>query len=247
MNQRKARILAALFLYLVANGARGDISKNLADITATTNGLLGKASAPPVKAVEKVSVEERSEIEIAAEVEALKAVSALTSRTRDPFGLKMRGNFKLPDVELLPKATKKKVQATEISFEDAVENIPLTGLNRAEKMALIGHRTVCEGDLLAWQWKGKAFQGWVSHIGPTGIVVEERGSDKSCLRRLNSEADLPEWRVSEPDYASLPGAEPVPPDHSVNQPVIPPPLPLSVPVTPSDSVDSPLQPPVITP
>jgi hypothetical protein len=240
MNYRKPGVLIATIMSLAAVVARGEHSNALSEIIAKTNILCGNAPTP-TKPVATVSIEDSCEIEIAAEVAALQAVSSIAIRTRDPFGLKMRGNFKIPDVEFLPKETKKKAPPAEITFEDAVANIPLGGLNATERVALVGHRTLFEGDLLAWQWHGKAFQGWVSHIGASGLVVRERGSDKTCVRKLNADIDPPEWRASEPDYASLPGAEPVPPDHSVKNPVVPPPLPAPIPAAATDSINASFQ------
>jgi hypothetical protein len=108
-------------------------------------------------------------------------------RTADPFGVSIRGPFKgLPPVAEHPVATpippsqpkqgnqpiqpaQVPVAANEPTLEKAVQQLSIGGVNIAGREALIGSRTVNEGDLLVLQLSGRQFVVWVQSIDRRGV------------------------------------------------------------------------------
>jgi hypothetical protein len=108
-------------------------------------------------------------------------------RTADPFGVSIRGPFKgLPPVAEHPVATpippsqpkqgnqpiqpaQVPVAANEPTLEKAVQQLSIGGVNIAGREALIGSRSIYEGDLLVLQLSGRQFVVWVQSIDRRGV------------------------------------------------------------------------------
>lgn len=108
-------------------------------------------------------------------------------RTADPFGVAIRGPFKgLPPVAEHPVATpippsqpnqpnhpiqlaQVPVAANEPTLEKAVQQLSIGGVNIAGREALIGSRSVHEGDLLVLELSGRQFVVWVQSIDRRGV------------------------------------------------------------------------------
>jgi hypothetical protein len=97
-------------------------------------------------------------------------------RSTDSFGVAIRGKFKgLPAVAEHPAATSSQqpVQAPVVAngptLEQAIEQLPVGGVNIASREVLIGSRSVHEGDLLILELSGQQFVVWVQSIDRRGV------------------------------------------------------------------------------
>jgi hypothetical protein len=97
-------------------------------------------------------------------------------RTTDPFGVAIRGKFKgLQPVAEHPSAVSSPAQANAspvpnvLTLEKAVQQLPIGGVNIADREALIGSRSVHEGDLLVLELSGHQFVVWVQSIDQRGV------------------------------------------------------------------------------
>jgi hypothetical protein len=99
-------------------------------------------------------------------------------RTTDSFGVAIRGKFKgLPAVAEHPAATSsppnRPVQAPVVAngptLEQAIEQLPIGGVNIGSREVLIGSRSVHEGDLLILELSGQQFVVWVQSIDRRGV------------------------------------------------------------------------------
>ena len=98
-------------------------------------------------------------------------------RAVDPFGVAIGGKFKgLPPVAEhspvtanLPAQPNKAVATNELTLEKAVQQLPIGAVNIADREALIGSRSVHEGDLLVLELSGHQFVVWVQSIDRRGV------------------------------------------------------------------------------
>jgi len=120
-------------------------------------------------------------------------------RTADPFGVAIRGPFKgLPPVAEHPVASippsqpkqgnqqiqpsQVPVAANEPTLEKAVQQLSVGGVNIAGREALIGSRSVHEGDLLVLQLSGRQFVVWVQSIDRRGVQFCDINLQQHALR-----------------------------------------------------------------
>jgi hypothetical protein len=96
-------------------------------------------------------------------------------RTTDSFGVAIRGKFKgLPAVAEHPViSSQQPVQAPVVAngptLEQAIEQLPIGGVNIGSREVLIGSRSVREGDLLILELSGQQFVVWVQSIDRRGV------------------------------------------------------------------------------
>jgi hypothetical protein len=98
-------------------------------------------------------------------------------RTTDSFGVAIRGKFKgLPPVAehpATPSQPNQPAQAPVVAggptFEQAIEQLPIGGVNIGSREVLIGPRSVHEGDLLILELSGQQFVIWVQSIDRRGV------------------------------------------------------------------------------
>jgi len=98
-------------------------------------------------------------------------------RTTDSFGVAIRGKFKgLPPVAEHPAAPSQPnqpVQAPVVAsgptLEQAIEQLPIGGVNIGSREVLIGPRLVHEGDLLILELSGQQFVVWVQSVDRRGV------------------------------------------------------------------------------
>jgi len=121
-------------------------------------------------------------------------------RTIDPFGVAIRGKFKgLPPVEQHTPATPNvpaqaaKPATTELTLEKAVLQLPVGAVNIADREALIGFRSVHEGDLLVLQLSGHRFVVWVESIDRRGVQFCDINLQHHALKPFRfGPAELPQ-------------------------------------------------------
>ena len=98
-------------------------------------------------------------------------------RTTDSFGVAIRGKFKgLPPVAEHPAGPSKSNQLVQTpvapagpTFEQAIDQLSIGGVNIAGREVLIGPRSVHEGDLLVLELSGQQFVVWVQSIDRRGV------------------------------------------------------------------------------
>lgn len=98
-------------------------------------------------------------------------------RTTDSFGFAIRGKFKgLPPVAEHPAAPSQPNQAVQApvvptgpTLEQAIEQLPIGGVNINSREVLIGPRSVHEGDLLVLELSGQQFVVWVQSVDRRGV------------------------------------------------------------------------------
>lgn len=93
------------------------------------------------------------------------------SRSIDPFGIEIRGKFKGLLVEKHPanSLTEAIKLAPELTLEKAIQQLPVGAVNVGNREALIGVRSVHEGDLLVLELSGHRFVVWVESIDRRGV------------------------------------------------------------------------------
>ena len=129
-------------------------------------------------------------------------------RTIDPFGVAMRGKFKgLPPVEQHPApapATNVPAQAVKavvpkLTVDNAIQQLPLDGVNIANHEALIGFRSVHEGDLLVLELSGQQFVVWVESIDRRGVQFCDINLQHHTLKRFRfGPTELPQSSATGP-------------------------------------------------
>jgi hypothetical protein len=94
----------------------------------------------------------------------------------DPFGVATDGKFKnLPHAAESPAAltSNQSVQAPVVptgpTLEQAIEQLPIGGLDLSSREVLIGPRLVHEGDLLILELSGQQFVVWVQSVDRRGV------------------------------------------------------------------------------
>jgi hypothetical protein len=98
-------------------------------------------------------------------------------RGSDPFGIASDGKFKnLPRVAehpATPSQPNQPVQAPVVAsgptLEQAIEQLPIGGVNIGSREVLIGPRSVHEGDLLVLELSGQQFVVWVQSVDRRGV------------------------------------------------------------------------------
>jgi hypothetical protein len=114
-------------------------------------------------------------------------------RSTDPFGLAIGGKFKgLPAVVEHPAAQPAKttgavqlpVTSDQPTLEKAVQHLPIGGLNIPDREALIGFRSVHEGDLLVLEFGGRQFAVWVQSIDQRGVQFCDISLQQHATKRF---------------------------------------------------------------
>jgi hypothetical protein len=137
----------------------------------------GKASVKPVSAPSPYIIVDH--IDEADRQISLRDGKLLTHRrATDPFGLAIGGKFKgLPLIAEHPAPQPAKtngpmqlpVTGDQPTLEKAVQHLPIGGVNIPDHEALIGFRSVHEGDLLVLEFGGRQFAVWVQSIDQRGV------------------------------------------------------------------------------
>jgi len=95
----------------------------------------------------------------------------------DPFGIASDGKFKnLPRVAERPAAPSQPNQSVQApvvptgpTLEQAIEQLPIGGVNIGSREVLIGPRALHEGDLLVLELSGQQFVVWIQSVDRRGV------------------------------------------------------------------------------
>ena len=116
-------------------------------------------------------------------------------RTKDPFGIAIRGPFKgLPPPLEHPAATPTQPDAAsqvaeafnQPTLEKAVQELSIGGVNLGGREILIGSRSIREGDLLVLESGGRRFVVWVQKVDVLGVLFCDVDLQKHILKPIGS-------------------------------------------------------------
>jgi hypothetical protein len=126
-------------------------------------------------------------------------------RTTDPFGMVIRGPFKgLPPVAEHPvspvsqpdhptQPVQTPVANNGPTFAEAVQQLPVGGVNLSTRELLIGSQRVREGDLLVLELSGRQFVVWVQSVDRRGVQFCDVNLQQHTLKLFRfGPTDLPE-------------------------------------------------------
>jgi hypothetical protein len=93
------------------------------------------------------------------------------SKSRDPFQMPIRKNrvAARPSNQPAPRQPEAP-QAPVTTFAQAIEHLPVHGIDLASREVLIGSRLLAEGDLITIQYNNQPFTAWVRSVGKEGVT-----------------------------------------------------------------------------
>ena len=97
--------------------------------------------------------------------------NSLVSRLkkRDPFQLPIRGKYR-GVVEPVEQPAQQVAQLPVTTFAQAIDHLPVRGIDLASRELLIGSRCLTEGDLMKIEFNGQPFAAWVRSVGKEAIT-----------------------------------------------------------------------------
>jgi len=110
------------------------------------------------------------------------------SRVTDPFGIPIRDKFKGLPPAATPSPTasspviKNSAQLDVLTLEKTIQRLRIGGIDISEREALIGPRSVHEGDLLVLELSGHRFPVWVETIDRRGVQFCDINLQKHLLK-----------------------------------------------------------------
>lgn len=105
-------------------------------------------------------------------------------RATDPFGIAIRGKFKGLLVQQHANTPAQAVKPANplLTLEKAILQLPIGAVNVANREALIGNRSVHEGDLLVLELSGRQFVVWIESIDRRGVQFCDINLQNHALR-----------------------------------------------------------------
>jgi hypothetical protein len=93
-------------------------------------------------------------------------------KNRDPFQMPIRGKYRgEPAPSNKPIARQPDAPQTPVTtFAQAIDRLPVHGIDLASREVLIGSRSLTEGDLIAIQYNNQPFTAWVRNIDKEGVT-----------------------------------------------------------------------------
>jgi hypothetical protein len=94
------------------------------------------------------------------------------SKNHDPFQMPIRGKYRgqtEPSKQPAPRQPEAP-QAPVTTFAQAIDHLPVRGIDLASREVLIGSRSLAEGDLITIQYNKQPFTAWVRSIGKEGVT-----------------------------------------------------------------------------
>jgi hypothetical protein len=99
--------------------------------------------------------------------------NALVSRLKnhDPFQMPIRGKYRGETASTNKSAPRQPEapQAPVTTFAQAIDHLPVHGIDLASREVLIGSRSLAEGDLITIQYNNQPFAAWVRSVGKEGV------------------------------------------------------------------------------
>jgi hypothetical protein len=113
--------------------------------------------------------------------------NSLVSRLkkRDPFQLPIRGKYR-GVVEPVEKPAQQVAQLPVTTFAQAIDHLPVRGIDVASRELLIGSRCLTEGDLLKIEFNGQPFTAWVRSVGKEAITFVNAELTETVQKTISS-------------------------------------------------------------
>jgi hypothetical protein len=114
------------------------------------------------------------------------------AKIRDPFQVPMRGNYRgQAEPSSKPAAQQPEaVQAPITTLAQAVEHLPVRGIDVASREVLIGSQSLAEGDLITIQYNNQPFTVWVRSVGKEGVTFVNAALTEIAQKQISSGPDL---------------------------------------------------------
>jgi hypothetical protein len=109
-------------------------------------------------------------------------------KKQDPFQLPIRGKYRgasePSDQPAQQQPEKQQTAAT--TFAQAIEHLPVRGIDPASREVLIGSRSLTEGDLLTVEFNNQPFTAWVRSIGKNGVTFVNAQLTETAQKAVSS-------------------------------------------------------------
>ena len=115
-------------------------------------------------------------------------------KKRDPFQMPIRGNYRgQAEPSSKPVAQQAQVpQAPVTTLAQAIEHLPVRGIDLASREVLIGSQSLAEGDLITIQYNNHSFSVWVRSIGKEGVTFVNAALTETAQKPVSSEPRNPD-------------------------------------------------------
>jgi hypothetical protein len=110
------------------------------------------------------------------------------SKNHDPFQVPIRGKYRgetAPSQQPAPRQPEAP-QAPVTTFAQAIDHLPVHGIDLASREVLIGSRSLTEGDLITIQYNNQPFMAWVRSVGKEGVTFINAGELTETARKAVS-------------------------------------------------------------
>ncbi|HEV3211338.1 MAG TPA: hypothetical protein VGY91_13845 [Chthoniobacterales bacterium] len=126
-------------------------------------------------------------------------------KKQDPFQLPIRGKYRgANESGNGPASQPEAAKAPATTFAQAIEHLPVRGVDLASREVLIGSRSLNEGDLLALEFNNQQFAAWVRSVGKEGVTFINAQLTETAQRPVSSgPRDPDEMDQSRPDLPSF--------------------------------------------
>jgi hypothetical protein len=114
----------------------------------------------------------------------------LVSRLKkhDPFQLPIRGKYRGQSEPSNPPASQQPAvaQVPATTFAQAIDHLPVRGIDVASREVLIGSRSLTEGDLLTIEFNNQPFAAWVRNVGKEGVTFVNAELTDTAQKAISS-------------------------------------------------------------
>lgn len=109
-------------------------------------------------------------------------------KKRDPFQVPIRGKYRgVIEPSKEPSSQQPGLpQTPPTTFAQAIDHLPLRGIDVASREVLIGSRSLTEGDLMKLEFNGQPFTAWVRSVGKEGVTFVNAELTETVQRAISS-------------------------------------------------------------
>ena len=109
-------------------------------------------------------------------------------KKHDPFQVPMRGKYRgQTERSDQPVAKQPDVpQASVTTFAQAIEHLPVRGIDPTSREVLIGSQSLTEGDLVTIEFGNQPFNAWVRSIGKDGVTFVNTDLTETAQKAVSS-------------------------------------------------------------
>jgi hypothetical protein len=109
-------------------------------------------------------------------------------KKQDPFQLPIRGKYRgaTEPSNRSPASEPVAAPTPATTFTQAIDHLPVRGVDLASREVLIGSRSLNEGDLLALEFNNQQFTAWVRSVGKEGVTFINAQLTETAQRSVSS-------------------------------------------------------------